>query len=598
PDCSPWTDKWPLDVMASLVDQSMVKIPGSKSGQRRFQNYESIRAYALEQLEQPGAITAEDGNSLSGPEFAHELRLRHARHFAELGSASHLESLNTHGGHQRQLALAAELENLHAATIYSIEHGQPDVAAQCAFALAQLFLLHGPLTRGIEILDRVGRLPDLSRESEKMLYRWNGTLCYNAGLTERASTHLTAALDMAQGDRHFEGIVRGLLANAAWQRGLWNEAEEQGEAALAIHRQEGNRVFEGNALANLGIADYIQGRLESACEQHRLALAIHHEAGNRQGEVLTRVHLANARADQGRNDEAHRHYQTALDGARELGNKGHLGAVLCDYGDFAHRLGRYDEARSHLEEALTLAREVGDRRAVGIIMGNLGELLLRLDVPDEAEAYLERAIDITDPTDTVVGGAARGSLALCRAKKGRFAEARELLAQGSIQLQKAHFVSELGILLCKAVLVEKMANDVDAAERLLTEAKNLAKKHGSAVGSDFARHLAELVDPEPQLTVGPEARWFKVGAAPRVDMSRRGPMRRLLAMMAQNPGVTHDVDAMFQAGWPGQNIQYDAATQRVYVAISRLRSMGLKDFLKTRDEGYYLDAQTIELADD
>lgn len=42
-------------------------------------------------------------------------------------------------------------------------------------------------------------------------------------------------------------------------------------------------------------------------------------------------------------------------------------------------------------------------------------------------------------------------------------------------------------------------------------------------------------------------------------------------------------------GWPGQRIQPDAAVNRLRGILFRLRALGLRDILRTREDGYLLD---------
>ena len=95
-----------------------------------------------------------------------------------------------------------------------------------------------------------------------------------------------------------------------------------------------------------------------------------------------------------------------------------------------------------------------------------------------------------------------------------------------------------------------------------------------------------------RLTLGPEAKWFVIDGRGRVDLSRRGPIRRVLARLheahrARAPALT--LIELQQAGWPGQKIRPESAKRRVYVAIGELRKLGLGDLIVTRDDGYQLD---------
>jgi hypothetical protein len=50
-----------------------------------------------------------------------------------------------------------------------------------------------------------------------------------------------------------------------------------------------------------------------------------------------------------------------------------------------------------------------------------------------------------------------------------------------------------------------------------------------------------------------------------------------------------DLDALLQAGWPGERVVPSAGANRVYVALTTLRKLGLRHFLLSRDDGYLLD---------
>ena len=51
------------------------------------------------------------------------------------------------------------------------------------------------------------------------------------------------------------------------------------------------------------------------------------------------------------------------------------------------------------------------------------------------------------------------------------------------------------------------------------------------------------------------------------------------------------MDALIACGWPGERIVAKSGASRVYVALSTLRKLGLRDLLLSRDDGYLLDAQ-------
>jgi len=81
----------------------------------------------------------------------------------------------------------------------------------------------------------------------------------------------------------------------------------------------------------------------------------------------------------------------------------------------------------------------------------------------------------------------------------------------------------------------------------------------------------------------------------RVDLKTRGNLRRiLLSLVKAHGGQPRSVQELFAAGWPEQRAQDEAARSRVYVALSSLRKLGLKPYIKRVDDGYLLD-QSLSL---
>ena len=81
------------------------------------------------------------------------------------------------------------------------------------------------------------------------------------------------------------------------------------------------------------------------------------------------------------------------------------------------------------------------------------------------------------------------------------------------------------------------------------------------------------------------------GAA--LDLTRRGPLRRVLLALFEarlaRPGAPLDTHAVLAAGWPGERMFPESGAARVYMAVRRLRVLGLDASLVTVDGGYALD---------
>ena len=121
--------------------------------------------------------------------------------------------------------------------------------------------------------------------------------------------------------------------------------------------------------------------------------------------------------------------------------------------------------------------------------------------------------------------------------------------------------------------------------RVQAQARAVVDELGAALRD---RSLEGAVD----LAVADDGTWFEAAGA-RVDVARRGAVRRILAALADTrrdvPAHALSVDELFEIGWPGERIPYESQVRRVYTAIWTLRTLGLEGLLLTRDEGYLLD---------
>jgi hypothetical protein len=95
------------------------------------------------------------------------------------------------------------------------------------------------------------------------------------------------------------------------------------------------------------------------------------------------------------------------------------------------------------------------------------------------------------------------------------------------------------------------------------------------------------------LHVARDGRAFTPPSGSTTDLGRRPSLRRMLAALvarrAEAPGEPLTADALFEAGWPGDRVGVESGRNRVRVAVSTLRAMGLRDVLVSRDDGYLID---------
>jgi hypothetical protein len=97
------------------------------------------------------------------------------------------------------------------------------------------------------------------------------------------------------------------------------------------------------------------------------------------------------------------------------------------------------------------------------------------------------------------------------------------------------------------------------------------------------------------LTLGPDTLWVagSDGVRHRLGRAHRRIVLALVARRDAAVGAALTVWELLEAGWPGERPLPEAGSNRVYVALTRLRAMGLRDVVERFDDGYRLCPQAV-----
>lgn len=124
-----------------------------------------------------------------------------------------------------------------------------------------------------------------------------------------------------------------------------------------------------------------------------------------------------------------------------------------------------------------------------------------------------------------------------------------------------------------------------------------------------ARALGRLIaSPSPRapvdaalrrLRVAADGSWFEAADGARVSIAKARTLRRVLVGLteAQRRGRSLTVQEIFALGWPGERAATSSMANRVHVTVSRLRAMGLRDWITYRASGWTLGlpAELVDL---
>ncbi|MCA9579697.1 MAG: tetratricopeptide repeat protein, partial [Myxococcales bacterium] len=436
-----------------------------------------------------------------------------------------------------------------------------------------------------------------------------GRLLLSEGPASRVQELMEAGLRiLAEADVELLTHLRLALAGGLRMQGRLDEAEEAASAGLQDEQRLSGEL-RVQLLTEVGLARHARRNLEGAAEYYARALTL---SPSRRAEGRLQANLGAIAHDRGDLDTAEGAYRDALVALGVTQDRRLLGVVRSNLGLLYQERGDLALARETLELALRDLDEGSEQYLGAIHRGNLGQLFLELADPGRAVALHEEALSVLrrigDERSTVISLC---RLAAARALTGDVVRAARELEEAS---SRAHGLRDplLGAVIGLHQAFVPLARAESSAEpergqRLIECQRQLhavtQADDGSWRLSDDARAARRILEarlgalgaqdvvlPTDSLVVCIESRFFRLHEEEWQDLRRDTPARRILECLVENrEGMTlADLQA---AAWPGERIRKDAAKNRVHVALSRLRSRGLKAFILRVDERYLLSQE-------
>lgn len=94
--------------------------------------------------------------------------------------------------------------------------------------------------------------------------------------------------------------------------------------------------------------------------------------------------------------------------------------------------------------------------------------------------------------------------------------------------------------------------------------------------------------------IATDGSWFRKPDGDRIELVDRKSLMRVLGALcdkrANAPGETLTVVELLAAGWPGERVEARSGANRVYVALTTLRRLGLRDIIDRKRDGYLIRA--------
>jgi tetratricopeptide (TPR) repeat protein len=413
-----------------------------------------------------------------------------------------------------------------------------------------------------------------------------------------------------------EATLKAALASPAVRRASWvlpalreceggiyfiswriPEAVAALEEACTLARRRGDRLHAARISWLCTLALATSGRLREA------TLRLHESAidcaayGDLRSLARIESSLGAIALEEGRLGAARAHYDRTIVMASEsavprlvMTATGYRGITELAAGDTAAALG-------HLDDALAMAREQGHAREPGgaIFLAASAAACVDASGFEAAVARLGAAQGVLegDPTLAVVTSLYGAYVELREARRllelddheGARARWRAVLRRVEVaRTATVHHGSR------STVRVLDASDDARIALQIVEGRLAAARAHFEAPAASPGEATP------PTLRVGEGGAWFALGAEV-VALAERSLLRKILWALCEEqmlrPQARVSPKALIAAAWGDQRLGPKVATNRLYVAVSELRRLGLRAVLQSDRSGYRLDARVV-----
>jgi predicted ATPase/DNA-binding CsgD family transcriptional regulator len=350
-----------LDLLAALVDKSLVVREPEVLSQARYRMLDTIREYAAARL-------AEADESAQFQRRLRDYTLRVAEQSLAVGMAQTPAPWSARVDVFRRFDV--DYSNIVQVLNSCLAEGDAESGLRLCTAARPCWLVRGTFAEGGDWLDLFLGL-DVNGVSSRvrgaaLVGRAQLALSSDPATAESAATD-GLELSRLAGDGLWTATALNLLSEIALHTGRADEAWTWAGEALVIACAGGDSWNEGYALGTQAAIVGQRGGLREAQQLANEAIAVMRDIDQQWGVarvLLGLGDLARLRRDP---DDASRHYLQALPILREIDARPETARCLAGLGRVAIELGALELAREHLSESIRLSHRTGAR--IGVARG-------------------------------------------------------------------------------------------------------------------------------------------------------------------------------------------------------------------------------------
>jgi predicted ATPase/DNA-binding CsgD family transcriptional regulator len=369
-----------LDLLASLVDKSLVLAETTGRAEARYRLLETIHEYALEKLKEAG-------------EFK-RLRNRHLDFFV-VRTEEIVSKMQSSSYPSLWLNwLDGELDNIRLALDWALESGQIESGLRLVITLFDFWISHGSISEGRNWYERL-----LAKAGEQVPIMLRARANFNAGMTAgfmgdataaRAHERTAVALCEAAGEEgvHLLALAQGPIVVAAIMDRDFLTAYNTVERSVQLLREINDDMELPMSLATQAVSAGGLGRYQIARSLAEESLKAAHKSGNLFAAALIVSYLGYIEHCEQNYERAQALYVEALTALHEQGATREEPRVLQMLGHTRLQQGDLDQAYALICESVARYRSQGELKAMGECLIGFGVLASERGMQTEAVRLL------------------------------------------------------------------------------------------------------------------------------------------------------------------------------------------------------------------
>ena len=358
-----------LEVLTSLVNNSLLRQEETTEGEPRFSMLETIRAYALERLAESGETPA--------------LQAAHAQYFGNIIVDQVMMGLYAEKATTWLNWLEQELDNIRASLNWSISNPSAiQLGSMMAWALMWFWYRRGYLSEGRMWTEKMMNVLETQGEPSPLLaiaLASSGFMAMWQGEQDTGLERMHKSLLIVQKLEDEQLIPFFMMGNAVAYINMGRDRDAQPllKESQGMFKQMNIPYFHALTTVHLGNVELGLGNIEQARKQHEQARV--EAQAIKENWILSFAlnNLGEVARVQGQYDLARKYYEDCEALLPDSGDKGDAARFTHSLGYIAQHEGDLERAESQFRKSLRMFRKLGNRRGMAECMAGLAGLKAR-----------------------------------------------------------------------------------------------------------------------------------------------------------------------------------------------------------------------------